>query len=173
MKKTLLSIAFLLAFTGVAMADSTTASATTTLTVNVVTPVTLTCPETLSYNLVAGSTTTPAGKSFSCTTSGGPTPSTGGVSLTYQLDQIPTCATCGAGGTPTTLANVGDVQVSADGGTSYVAASASAPQTLVSAADTISSTYSLKLLLAQEDKALAAGAYTANMTFTLNVDYTP
>jgi hypothetical protein len=95
------------------------------------------------------------------------------VSLTYQLDQIPTCATCGTGGTPTTLANAGDVQVSANGGTTYVAASTSAPQTLVSAADTISSTYSLQLLLANEAGTLAAGAYTANMTFTLAVNYAP
>jgi hypothetical protein len=166
-------MAFLLAFTGVAMADSTTVTSQTALTVNVITPLALSCPSALSYNLVAGtsSTVTPAAKSFSCTTTGGPTPSTGGVSLTYILDQIPTCAACGTDGS--SLASASDVQISADGGTTYVGASTSTAQTLVAAADTISSTYNLKLLLANEAATLPAGAYIATITFTLAVTYAP
>lgn len=169
MKKTLFCMAFLLAFTGVAMADSTTATSSTTLNVTVIQPVSLTCDESISWNVLKASSGNIAssGHLVTCNVGGGAISGVTDQKLEWEVTDLTD------GGSNTLAATT--IGVSTTSGGTYTAASAASTFATVSDDTSDSSlpdsyTFYVNALI---PSAQVPAAYSGTMTERLTVTYTP
>ena len=125
MKRLLVLLVALFAFTGAAMADTTSATSSTTLNVNVIAPLTLSCTSSITFNVVKSGTAdqTPAGKQITCSTGGGTVSGVTAYSLLWQVGDL----SDGATPTPDTIAAT-NVAVSTTALGTYTAAAAAVPR---------------------------------------------
>lgn len=151
-------------------ADTTSATASSSLSVTVMTPVALSCPSTIAFQVVehASGTTTSAPKEVACSVTGGP--ASGSVTsqiLSWAVTDLTD------GGLNTLLAtHIAAGQTS--GGTFLNATAASTPLALFTDASSTSMTGTYDFYLqAQIPAAQAAASYDGTITFALDVVYTP
>ena len=170
MKKILLCMASLVVFTGVAMADSTTATSTTQLNITVIAPVTLSCTTSITLNTLkaASGATTSSAHLVTCTVGGGAITGVSSAKLEWEvtdLNDLPSTDTL-----PATA-----ISVSTTSGGTFVAATASGSYATVSN-DTADSTLSASYPIYVEATVPAdqvPAAYTGTMTERLTVTYAP
>jgi hypothetical protein len=170
MKKSLVILAVMAALPLAALAaDTTSATTSSTLNVTVMTPVALTCPTTIAFQVVqhATGTTNSAPKAVACSVTGGPAATT----VTSQI--LSWSVTDLTSGTDTLSASaIAASQTS--GGTFVAATAASTPIALFTDAASTSMTDTYDFYLqAQVPASQAAAAYTGTVTFALDVVYTP
>ena len=172
MKKSLLLLIALFAFTGAAMADSTSATSSgTALTVNVVAPISVSCDSALTINnalAASGSPRSTTPKAFSCTpTTAGITPDSNGV----VWSAISTDLTS-SGKTPIGAANI---SLSPTSGGTYVAMNSdnATYATFLTESSTSSDTAQSVYVKVSVPTAQAAAAYAGTVTVQLAVTFTP
>lgn len=172
MKRLLLLVVALCTFTGVAMADSTTATSTTQLNVTVIAPVTLTCDSTISWNVLkaASGNTASSGHLVTCNTGGGAATLTGvnDQLLQWKVSDLTD------GGTNTLSAMAIGVSTTSNG--TYNTASAANTFATISDNTTTDTTLPGSYTFyvnATIPSGQAAAAYQGNMTVQLTVTYAP
>ncbi len=172
MKKSLLLIALLFAATGAAMADSTSAtSAGTTVTVNVVAPISVSCASTFTINNALASSsgareTTP--KSFNCTPSTtGITPDSSGV----VWSAISTTLTANG----QTAIPASAISLSSTSGGTYAALNSdnSTYVSFLTESSTTSDAVQPVFVKVNVPQSQAAASYTGTLTVQLSVTFTP
>jgi hypothetical protein len=171
MKKSLVILAVMAALPLVALAaDTTSATTSSSLNVTVMTPVALTCPTTIAFQVVQHATgiTNSAPKAVECTVTGGPAATTvTSQILSWSVSDL-------SDGATNTLPATGIAAGQTSAGTFYAATAANTPLALFTdvAATSMTDTYDF-YLQAQVPAAQAAAAYTGTVTFALDVVYTP
>lgn len=170
MKKSLVILAAMAAFPLAALAaDTTSATTSSTLNVTVMTPVALTCPTTIDFQVVqhASGITNSAPKAVECTVTGGPASTTvTSQILSWSVSDL----TSGAN----TLTASAIAAGKTSGGTFTAATGAGALAALFTDAASTSMTNTYDFYLqAQVPAAQVAAAYTGTVAFVLDVVYTP